>query len=71
MEQSYPSYYSKDKLEDLRLKGVNIPDLNSVKIGREIPLGNIVSGSTIYPFARIYGAKTFIDSAYCLFACKV
>ena len=60
-EESLKSYSQKD-LKNLLERGVHIPDLNLVHITRDVQLENISPGSTIYPFVRITGSKTQINS---------
>tara|TARA_B100000700_G_C15023563_1_gene846995 strand:- start:964 stop:2271 length:1308 start_codon:yes stop_codon:yes gene_type:complete len=62
MSKGSSYFYSRKKLEELQNRGVIIHDLNSVKIGREVSLEKISSGSIIYPFVRINGEKTKINS---------
>ena len=54
--------YSLKEISKLLERGVHIPDLNLVHITRDVQLDNIVSGCTIYPFARITGMRTKIYS---------
>ena len=60
-EESLKSYSQKD-LSNLLDRGVHIPDLNLVHITRDVQLENIAPGSTIYPFVRITGSETQINS---------
>ena len=62
MKEKNSSFYSTKQLQNLQERGVIIPDLNSVKIGKEISPENISPGCTIYPFVRINGEKTNIKS---------
>ena len=56
------TFHSVEKINDLRCRGVIIPDINSVKIGKEISTDKILPGSTLFPFVRINGEKTKIHS---------
>ena len=56
------SYYDPDQLRKFREHGVIIPDLNSVRIGREVEVEKISAGSTLHPFVRITGNKTEIQA---------
>lgn len=50
-----------DKIKELIQKGAQIPNPGSVTIGDEVDVGRIAGdGVTLYPGARISGAKTFI-----------
>ena len=60
-EESLNSFSQKD-LSNLLERGVHIPDLNLVHITRDVKLENIASGCTIYPFVRITGSKTQIQT---------
>ena len=60
-EESLKSYSQKD-LNYFLERGVHIPDLNLVHITKDVQLENIAPGSTIYPFVRISGSKTQIQS---------
>ena len=60
MNENENSYYNPDQLRKFQEQGVIIPDLNSVKIGREVVAEKISAGSTLHPFVRINGTKTEI-----------
>jgi len=60
-EEPLNSFSQKD-LSNLLERGVHIPDLNLVDITKDVKLENIASGCTIYPFVRITGSKTQINS---------
>ncbi|MEC9360321.1 MAG: hypothetical protein VX985_00630, partial [SAR324 cluster bacterium] len=49
-------------MRKFRERGVIIPDLNSVRIGQEVPQEKISSGSKLHPFVRINGSKTEIHA---------
>ena len=60
MDEKTSYYYNREQLRDFLERGVKIPDLNSVKIGREIKPEKISPGTILYPFVRIIGSKTRI-----------
>ena len=60
-EESLKSYSQKD-LSKLIDRGVNITDLNLVHITKDVNLENIFPGCTIFPYVRISGSKTEINS---------
>ena len=62
MRDNTDYYYSMEELRIFINKGVIIPDLNSVKISKEIAFEKIESGSILNPFVRISGAQTEIQS---------
>ena len=62
MIENENSYYSPDQLRKLQEQGVILPDLSSVRIGREVAAEKISAGSTLQPFVRINGSKTEIHA---------
>ena len=62
MHEEPLSTFNQKDLSNLLDRGVHIPDLNLVHITRDVKLENIASGCTIYPFVRITGPKTQINS---------
>jgi len=62
MNENDNSYYNPDQLRKLQEQGVIIPDLSTVKIGREVAAEKISTGSTIHPFVQINGSKTEIHA---------
>ena len=62
MHEESLNFYSQKDLRNLLERGVHILDLNSVHITRDVKLENIASRCTIYPFVRITGSKTKIQS---------
>ena len=62
MHEEPLSTFNQKDLSNLLDRGVHIPDLNLVHITRDVKLENIASGCTIYPFVRIKGSKTQINS---------
>ena len=59
--ESLNSFSQKD-LVNLLERGVQIPDLNLVHISKDVKLEKIFPGCTIYPFVRITGSRTQIQS---------
>ena len=62
MNEKENSYYNSKQLSKFQEHGVLIPDLSSVKIGREVSPEKISPGSTLHPFVRINGSKTQIHT---------
>ena len=62
MNEKNNSYYNLGRLRKLQEQGVIIPDLSTVRIGREVAAEKISTGSTIHPFVRINGSKTEIHT---------
>ena len=62
MNENENSYYTPDQLRKFQEQGVIIPDLSSVRIGREVAAVKISAGSTLHPFVRINGCKTEIHA---------
>jgi len=56
------SYYNPAQLRKFQEHGVIIPDLSSVRIGREVAFDKIAAGSTLQPFVRINGSNTEIHA---------
>jgi|GEM_PF-2711117 len=55
MNENENSYYNPAQLRKFQEHGVIIPDLSSVRIGREVAFDKIAAGSTLQPFVRING----------------
>ncbi len=62
MIENETNYYNSEELRKFRERGVIIPDLSSVRIGREVSPEKISPGSTLHPFVRINGSKTQIHT---------
>ena len=62
MSEEELSLHSQEEIRGLRERGVQIQDVNSIHVGREVQLENISPGCTIYPFVRIIGPETQIHS---------
>lgn len=62
MKEKALNCYSSNEIRKLQENGVNVPDLDSVKISRDVQLEHISPGCTLYPFVRITGSKTQIHS---------
>jgi len=62
MNENEYSYYNPAQLRKFQEHGVIIPDLSSVRIGREVAFDKIAAGSTLQPFVRINGANTEIQA---------
>ena len=62
MNENENSYYKPEQLCKFQEHGVIIPDLSSVRIGREVAAEKIFAGSTLHPFVRINGSKTEIHA---------
>jgi len=63
MNENESKYYSPEEIRKIQERGVQIPDLRSVLIAREVKPEHILPGCIIHPFSRISGAKTQIHSA--------
>ena len=63
MNENESKYYSSEEIQKIQERGVQIPDLRSVLIAREVKPEHILPGCIIHPFSRISGAKTQIHSA--------
>ena len=63
MNENESKYYSPEEIRKIQERGVQIPDLRSVFIAREVKPENILPGCIIHPFSRISGAKTQIHSS--------
>jgi len=62
MSEEELSLHSQEEIRGLRERGVQIQDVNSIHVGREVQLEHISPGCTIYPFVRIIGPETQIHS---------
>ena len=62
MNENEYSYHNHDQLRKFQEHGVIIPDLSSVRIGREVAVGKIAAGALLHPFVRINGSKTEIHA---------
>ena len=62
MKEKALNCYSSNEIRKLQENGVNVPDLDSVKISRDVQLEQFSPGCTLYPFVRITGSKTQIHS---------
>ena len=62
MNENENSYYNPAQLRKFQEHGVIIPDLSSVRIGREVAFDKIAAGSTLHPFVRINGSNTEIHA---------
>ena len=62
MNENENSYYNPEQLRKFQEHGVIIPDLSSVRIGREVAVKNFSAGSTLHPFVRINGSNTEIHA---------
>ncbi|RTZ84754.1 MAG: hypothetical protein DSY94_05300, partial [SAR324 cluster bacterium] len=60
MNENESKYYSPEEIRKIQERGVQIPDLRSVLIAREVKPENILPGCIIHPCSRISGAKTQI-----------
>ena len=63
MNENESKYYSPEEIRKIQERGVQIPDLRSVLIAREVKPENILPGCIIHPCSRISGAKTQIHSS--------
>ncbi|MEY8207847.1 MAG: hypothetical protein RPT10_08530, partial [SAR324 cluster bacterium] len=63
MNENESKYYSPEEIRKIQERGVQIPDLRSVLIAREVKPEHILPGCIIHPFSIISGAKTQIHSA--------
>ncbi len=62
MNENENSYYNSEQLRKFQEHGVIIPDLSSVRIGREVAMKKFAAGSTLHPFVRINGPNTEIHA---------
>ncbi|MDP7175526.1 MAG: hypothetical protein QF647_04885, partial [SAR324 cluster bacterium] len=62
MNENENSYYNPEQLRKFQEHGVIIPDLSSVRIGREVAVKNFSAGSTLHPYVRINGSNTEIHA---------
>ena len=63
MNENESKYYSTEEIRKIQERGVQIPDLRSVLIARDVEPENILPGCIIHPCSRISGAKTQIHSS--------
>ena len=63
MNENESIFYSPEEIRKIQERGVQIPDVRSVLIAREVKPAHILPGCIIHPFSRISGAKTQIHSS--------